>query len=82
MNVRAKFKVVSMTHLENDMATVDLMAIHGADNRTWSKWTPSGKLTMSITNRAASDQFVVGACVFLDFSEAPAKESEEPKAAV
>ncbi len=79
MNVRAKFKVVSVKHLENDQSQVELAAIHGADNRQWSKWTPSGNLTMSITNPEATAQFKPGSCVFLDFSEAPEKESEENK---
>jgi hypothetical protein len=79
MNVRAKFKVVSVTHFENDQAQIKLAAIHGNDNRSWSKWTPSGDLTMSCTNPEATKQFIVGSCVFLDFSEAPAKESDEIK---
>ena len=77
MNVRAKFKVISVTHFENEQWQVKLNAVHGADNRTWSKWTPSGELTMNITNAAATAQFTPGAFVFFDFSEAPAKESEE-----
>ena len=79
MNVRAKFKVMSVKHHEGDQAMIELSAIHGADNRTWSKWTPNGTLTMTVTNPAATAQFVPGACVFLDFTEAPAKESEEAK---
>jgi len=79
MNVRAKFKVTSVQHNEGGVVGVSLTAIHGADNRTWSKWTPSGSLTMTITNPDASSQFVPGKCVFLDFSEAPDKESDEHK---
>lgn len=77
MNVRAKFKVQSVTLNEGDTGQVNLTAVHGNDNRTWTKWTPSGELRMSITNPAALEQFKPGAFVFIDFSEAPSKESEE-----
>lgn len=79
MNVRAKFKVTSVTHHEGEQAEVKLTAVHGNDNRTWTKWTPSGELRLSITNPGATEQFKPGACVFIDFSEAPAKESDEQK---
>ena len=79
MNVRAKFKVTSIQHFENDHARICLSAIHGADNRTWSKWTPGGELWLSCTHPGATSQFVVGKCVFIDFSEAPDKESDEAK---
>ncbi len=79
MNVRAKFKVTSVEHFEGGQASVKLTAVHGADNRTWSKWTPSGDLRLSITNPTATEQFKPGACLFIDFSEAPEKESEEQK---
>jgi hypothetical protein len=79
MNVRAKFKVTSVEHMEGGQASVKLTAVHGNDNRTWTKWTPSGELRLSITNPGATEQFKPGAFVFLDFSEAPEKESEEVK---
>jgi len=31
------------------------------ENKTWSKYTPSGSMNMGITNPAAFDQFVEGA---------------------
>lgn len=81
--VRAKFKVTSITHFNNDphnyMADVNLTAVHGADNRTWSKWTPSGSLKMSITNPEAVARLELGKHYFLDFSPAPDKESDEAK---
>lgn len=79
MNVRAKFQVRSIKHMTGGLAEVELLAVHGADNRTWSKWTPSGVMSLSITNSAATEQFVPGKCVFIDFSEAPDKESDETK---
>jgi hypothetical protein len=79
MNVRAKFRVTSVEHHEGDQSTVNLAAVHGADNRTWTKWTPSGSLRLCITNPGATEQFKPGQHVFIDFSEAPEKESDEPK---
>lgn len=81
MNVRAKFKVESILHGESQSdavnQTVKLRAVTGGDgrgNESWSKWTPSGELTMRITNPAAAEQFKVGAFVYLDFTPAPAAE--------
>jgi hypothetical protein len=79
MNVRAKFKVQSVTHTEANGSTIVMGAIHGNDNKTWSKWTPSGTLTLQCCNPGATEQFKPGACVFLDLSEAPEKESDEVK---
>jgi hypothetical protein len=79
MNVRAKFQVQSVMHLQGGQAEVKLTAVHGNDNRTWTKWSPSGELRLSITNPSATEQFSPGAYVFLDFSEAPEKESDEKK---
>lgn len=45
----------------------------GAGNGSWSKWTPSGDLSISITNPAAHGKFVDGEEYFLDFT--PAKSA-------
>jgi hypothetical protein len=79
MNVRAKFQVKSVTNHLAGNTQVHLEAIHGADNRAWSKATPSGSLQMNITNEGAASQFKLGSFVFLDFSDAPEKETEETK---
>ena len=84
MNVRAKFRVtkVTTTCMGNnapDTSEVTLSAAGGAPNETWAKWTPSGSITMTINNPAALAAFVVGDFVFVDFSPAPAKETDEVK---
>lgn len=38
------------------------------DCASWSKWTPSGELTMTITNPAALDVLHVGKDYFLDIT--------------
>jgi hypothetical protein len=78
--VRAKFRLVSMTKdLNSEGGGVKFQAVHGNDNRTWSKWTPSGELTMYVSNPAAFEQLKLGDYYFLDFSPAPATEAEEKK---
>jgi len=68
--VRAKFKCESITETENETKTyVFRAAIYGEENKTWSKWTPSGKLEITITNPDAQ-KFEVGKEYYLDFSPA------------
>jgi hypothetical protein len=40
----------------------------GKDNESWSKYTPSGKIEMSITNPAAIDKLEKGKAYFVDFT--------------
>ena len=47
-----------------------LSAVSGPGNEEWSKWTPSGRFEMTITNPAALDQFVVGEEYFVDIVKA------------
>ncbi len=74
MSVRAKFKCHSkkVSEGENPQAQLTFFASYGegADNRDWSKWTPSGSLNMSITNPAAFNWFEEGKEYYLDFTEA------------
>jgi hypothetical protein len=88
--VRAKFRVTEVTtSISNyggaagtiESKRVKLSAVGDEHNKTWSKWTPSGELTMTINNPAAFEQFKPGQCYFVDFVEAPAKEADEGKAA-
>lgn len=60
MGVKAKFFVQSVTEQvgQDGGGTVELAAvIRGENNKTWSKYTPSGKITMFVTNQAAFDWF-------------------------
>lgn len=73
--VRAKFQVQSTKQVSWDpnVRIIELTAVtagSGKDNESWSKWTPSGRLEMHITNPAASDFFTLGKAVYLDFTEA------------
>lgn len=73
MSVRAKFKCRRKSHNgDPSIVDVEFEAVYGdgTDNAEWSKWTPSGVLTMQITNAPAHEQFEVGKDYFLDLSPA------------
>lgn len=56
---------------------VKLSAVSGDENKTWSKYTPSGSVELHINNPDAYDAFVLGEAYFVDFTIAPAKEADE-----
>lgn len=73
MSVRAKFRVTSrkMMDWHPTAIEVELTAVvdnDGKGNESWAEMTPSGLLTMLITNTFASDQLVLGKEFFLDFT--------------
>lgn len=77
MTVRAKFQCQSinhiMTHSPGEQTAILTFAPvygDGSDNKSWSKWTPQGKLEMTVTNPDAVAQFEVGASYYLDFTPA------------
>ena len=74
MSVRAKFGCLSVRATEYGRV-VELAAVYSSSpddpNRSWAATTPSGNLTMIITNPQAYEQFEVGKDYFLDFSLAP-----------
>jgi hypothetical protein len=81
MTVRAKFFVKSLNHMatpgsdpcaELTMAPVFGSYGDGTINESWSKWTPSGELKMTITNPAAIAAFEPGKAYYLDFTPADA----------
>lgn len=67
--VRAKMKCCSVELFEG-ARTVKLTAVanNSPENATWSKYTPSGAVTLSITNPEAFEQFEVGKEYFVDFA--------------
>lgn len=72
MSIRAKFIVESITETAYSR-TVKMRAVMAGDgkgNESWSQATPSGELTMVVTNPAAYSQFEVGKPYFLDFTPA------------
>jgi integrase len=76
VSVRAKFRVERIIHHSGNQREVVLYAVtSGEGNAAWSKYTPSGKLEMLITNPAAFEQFEVEKEYFLDFTPAAAPAS-------
>ncbi len=64
------------TPSEKYAETVMLSPVYGVDgsaNAEWSKATPSGSLTMTITNPEAWGKLKAGAFYFVDLTEAPAE---------
>ncbi len=49
---------------------VEFSPVAGPGNEEWSKWTPSGKLEMQISNPATLEKFEVGKDYFVDISSA------------
>lgn len=75
MTTRAKFYLYSKTEYTGDSATqlVFQAVISGSpENDSFFKWTPSGKLEMSVKPEVA-EQFKLGEQYYLDFS--PASEA-------
>lgn len=79
MNVRAKFFVEDIRHNDvpgtDQYATITMKPVFGSYgdgevNKSWSKYTPSGSLSISITNPAAIDAFEKGKAYYLDFTPA------------
>lgn len=80
--VRAKFFVEDIRHNDvpgtDQYATISMKPVFGtyADgdpegtNKSWSKWTPSGHLSITITNPSAIDAFEKGKAYYLDFTPA------------
>lgn len=79
MTVRAKFQCLEIKH--HHVPGSDAQSVHvevrlvpvygnGKDNASWSKYTPSGELKMTITNPPAAEAFDIGKEYFLDFTPA------------
>ena len=77
--LRAKFSVGGIDSYPSGtpdkvIETVRLNAVYSADpesqNYSWSKWTPSGVVQMTITNPDAQGKFEVGKEYYLDITPA------------
>lgn len=81
MTVRAKFYVTAINHRHTAdagacNAQICLEPVFGSypggkagdDNEQWSKYTPSGKLEMTVTNPKAVAGFELGRAYYLDFT--------------
>lgn len=77
MVVRAKFVVDEVTSTHNgaeELRTIILSPVtrdtNNAENSEFWKWTPSGKIEMSVLNLKAAEQFELGAEYYVDFTKA------------
>ena len=73
----AKFKLIEMHHFapnDPDGCHVNLKfsAVYGngKENKDWSKWTPSGEITITVTNPNAIEPLEIGAEYFVTFQPA------------
>jgi hypothetical protein len=75
--VTAKFQVKSVNQVFWGTGAkphiIQLEAVtSGPGNESWSQYTPSGKMEMTVTNPAAAGFFTPGKTVFINFTEADA----------
>lgn len=76
--MRAKMQVQEVRSF-GDGEQVEFSAVTGntpfgqdgeSDDNTYARWTPSGRLTLTISNPALLGKFRVGQKFYLDFTEA------------
>lgn len=84
--VRCKMRCIEVTESSSsyggppvESKRVKLSAVADEANKSWSKWTPGGDVSLTINNPDAFAQFKVGEFYFVDFTVAPAKEADEAK---
>ena len=72
MSVRAKFRVDSVEHTAESVATVKMTpVINGSEeNKRFYRWTPGGNILLATINKAAADQFEPGKEYYVDFTPA------------
>lgn len=82
MSVQAMFYVKEINHRATSQpgdvnAEIKLAAAFGGylqglpeGNMDWSKYTPQGEVSMTVTNPSAIDQFEIGAVYLLTFEKA------------
>jgi len=85
MTVRAKLQVLEIKHhhvhaprkdptvpesVHVEIRAVPVNSASGKENESWSKWTPSGELKLTITNPPAADFFEIGREYYVDFTPA------------
>lgn len=72
--MRAKFQCNTVMKDMYSNETVTLSPVYGKDgtaNAEWAKASPSGSLSLTISNPAAQGFLKPGGQYFLDFTEAP-----------
>lgn len=75
MNLKAKFHCDHVIHQNGGGRAALLYPVAGPENASFSKWTPAGKLEITVTNPDAKDFFEPGKCYFLDII--PADQAAE-----
>ena len=73
MTVRAKFTLSAITHNAGGGKTYKFFPVHDnstPENARFTKYTPSGELTMLVDNPAVEGSFVLGKEYYVDFSPA------------
>lgn len=78
MTVRAKMKAYAVTPMHDGnpqeaSAEIRLMAVYddgNPENKSWSKYTPSGEVRLFITNPPAIEFFEPGKSYYVDFTPA------------
>ena len=71
MKIVAKFKCESVTRNTYGQEVVQLTAATGPGNETWSKYTPSGDMTIAVTNPDVQGKFEPGDHYLLTFEQIP-----------
>lgn len=71
-SILAKFKVGSVTDFGNNNHNVNLSPVTGGsdENKSFSLWTPSGKIEMHITNPDCIGFFEAGKEYYVEFKQA------------
>lgn len=80
--MRAKFVCHSVTKDSSGNEIVTLGAVYGkdgSDNAQWSKFTPCGQLSMTISNPAAQGMIQPGKEYFLNITAAESTEATTTK---
>lgn len=73
--MRAKFRLQSVTDYGNQKRLEFNAVTSGSDeNKSWAKFTPSGRIEMMVDNLPAVEGFSPGDEFYLDFTRAPRKE--------
>lgn len=70
--VRAKFQLSSVKHYTGTSKTYEFFAVYDTsteENARFTKYTPSGTLTITVDNPAVETQFELGKYYYLDFTE-------------
>jgi hypothetical protein len=75
MTIRAKFTLHSITqHAGGSNKTFKFFTVSNnetPENERFTKYTPSGELTLMVDNPPAEEQLKLGESYYLDFSPAP-----------